>query len=275
MTQAFNLSQLANKVNSSGQLDATSGLSGATPIANGGTNNASLGVTAGGVVYTDGSKQENTGAGTTGQFLKSNGSSAPTWETPTGGFSNMQVFTSSGTFTVPAGITKAKVTVVGGGGGGGGANSGSYAGGGGAGGGAAIEIVTGLSGTVSVTVGSGGSGGNYGSGYGGTGGTSSFGAYCSATGGAGGKGGEASSTSIGSLGGIGSGGDMNIRGGAGMARVSATATGAGGNSILGGGGNGVQSAAGVAGGAYGGGGGGSSDNRIGAVGASGVVIVEY
>ena len=34
-----------------------------------------------------------------------------------GGISNMQVFTSSGTFTVPAGITKVKVTVVGGGGG--------------------------------------------------------------------------------------------------------------------------------------------------------------
>ena len=35
-----------------------------------------------------------------------------------GGFSTMQIFTSSGTFTVPSGITKMKVTVVGGGGGG-------------------------------------------------------------------------------------------------------------------------------------------------------------
>jgi len=34
-----------------------------------------------------------------------------------GGFSNIQVFTASGTFTVPANVTKAKVTVVGGGGG--------------------------------------------------------------------------------------------------------------------------------------------------------------
>jgi len=32
-----------------------------------------------------------------------------------GGFSNLTVFTSSGTWTVPAGITKCKVTVVGGG----------------------------------------------------------------------------------------------------------------------------------------------------------------
>lgn len=37
MTQAFNLSQLANNANSSGQLDASVGLFNATPIANGGT----------------------------------------------------------------------------------------------------------------------------------------------------------------------------------------------------------------------------------------------
>lgn len=37
MTQAFNLSQLANNLNTSGQLDATDGLYGAVPIANGGT----------------------------------------------------------------------------------------------------------------------------------------------------------------------------------------------------------------------------------------------
>lgn len=37
MTQAFNLSQLANNLNSSGQLDATDGLVNAVPIGNGGT----------------------------------------------------------------------------------------------------------------------------------------------------------------------------------------------------------------------------------------------
>ena len=37
MTQAFNLSQLANFTNSSGQLDASAGLYNATPVANGGT----------------------------------------------------------------------------------------------------------------------------------------------------------------------------------------------------------------------------------------------
>jgi len=37
MTQAFNLSQLANNLNTAGQLDATDGLVNAVPIANGGT----------------------------------------------------------------------------------------------------------------------------------------------------------------------------------------------------------------------------------------------
>ena len=37
MTQAFNLSQLANNLNSAGQLDATDGLVNAVPVANGGT----------------------------------------------------------------------------------------------------------------------------------------------------------------------------------------------------------------------------------------------
>jgi len=37
MTQAFNLSQLANFTNSSGQVDASAGLYNATPVANGGT----------------------------------------------------------------------------------------------------------------------------------------------------------------------------------------------------------------------------------------------
>lgn len=47
MTQAFNLAQLANNLNSSGQLDATDGLTGVLPIANGGT-----GSTAGAVLLT-------------------------------------------------------------------------------------------------------------------------------------------------------------------------------------------------------------------------------
>lgn len=45
MTQAFNLSQLANNLNTAGQLDATDGLVNAVPIANGGTG-ASIASTA-------------------------------------------------------------------------------------------------------------------------------------------------------------------------------------------------------------------------------------
>lgn len=41
MTQAYNLSQLANNLNSAGQLDATDGLVNAVPIANGGTGASS------------------------------------------------------------------------------------------------------------------------------------------------------------------------------------------------------------------------------------------
>ena len=42
MTQAFNLSQLANNLDSSGRLDATDGLVNAVPIANGGTGASSI-----------------------------------------------------------------------------------------------------------------------------------------------------------------------------------------------------------------------------------------
>jgi phage-related tail fiber protein len=41
MTQAFNLSQLANNVNTAGQLNASTGLSSTVPVANGGTGTSS------------------------------------------------------------------------------------------------------------------------------------------------------------------------------------------------------------------------------------------
>lgn len=199
MTQAFNLSQLANKVNTSGQLDISTGATGTLPIANGGTNNGSLPVTAGGVVYTDGSKQVNTGAGSSGQLLQSNGASAPTWVAPpVGGFSNCVVYTTSGTFdSVALNATKARITVIGGGGGAGGGSS-TAAGKGGGQGGFASAIVSGLSGTYSITVGNGGNGGGFGNTTGASGQTSSFGSLVSATGGAGG--GSYSSGTVGATG---------------------------------------------------------------------------
>lgn len=193
MTQASNVGILTPKINSSGQLDATTGLTGATPIANGGTNNASLAVTAGGVLYTDGSKVVNVGAGTSGQVLQSNGASAPTWGTAGGGGLNgMTTFTSSGTFTVPAGVTKILVELCGAGGGARGATPSA-----GAAGGYSIGVITVTPGaSITATIGTGVANG--------TGGTTSF-STISATGG--------SCSSSGGSGGTGSGGSRNITGG--------------------------------------------------------------
>ena len=218
-------------------------------VANGGTGASTL--TSNNVILGNGvAAVQFVAPGSSGNVLASNGT---TWASTTiqTGFSNVQVFTSSGTFTVPAGITRAKVTVVGGGG-----SGAAGVGGGGGGGGTAIEIVTGLTpaGTVTVTVG-------------GVAGTSSFGAYCSATGGA------TVASIVGGAGGVGSGGDINLSGsggGGGGTTGGFSIYGTGGSSSLGGGGYGGVNSAGGSGGNYGGGGAGG-----GGVGAGGVVIVEY
>jgi hypothetical protein len=221
-----------------------------------------------------------------------NGSGAITIaSTAAGGFANMQVFTSSGTWTNPGNITKVKVTVVGGGGGGGGtepSSSVTAAGGGGAGG-AAIEIIPFPSGTnVPVTIGAVGNPGPSNS-AGGTGGTSSFGPYCSATGGSGGLRGAASAADglgAGGTGGSGSGGDLNLTGTAGGFGENDDTTnirhgGVGGGSILGGGGRGqvrnpTATPANVSPGNTGSGGGGSAAaGAVGGAGGAGVVIVEF
>jgi hypothetical protein len=56
----------------------TTNVTGTLPIANGGTNSTAT-PTAGGVVYGTGTAQAVTAVGTSGQFLKSNGASAPSW----------------------------------------------------------------------------------------------------------------------------------------------------------------------------------------------------
>lgn len=259
MTVAFNLSQLANYVNSSGQLDAANGLVNATPVANGGTGAASTtayAVQCGGTTST-GAHQAIASVGTTGQILTSNGAAAlPTFQAPaSSGFTNIAVYTSSGNWSVPSGITKAKVTVVGGGGGGGNNDYGDvYVISGGGGGGTAIEYVTGLSGTISVTVGAGGAQGTTGA----TGGTSSFGSYCSASGGTGGQSWPGYGPQpVQGNGGAGSGGSINISGGLG-AGGSGTSAGAG-----------ISSMSAGAGQLYGGGGNRYTD------GAAGIVFIEY
>jgi hypothetical protein len=192
---------------------------------------------------------------------------------------NVQVFSSVGsglTFTIPTGVTKLKVTVVGGGGGGGAFyNSGcsTFLGGGGGGGGAAIKWLSGLtpSNTLSVTVGAGGSGGSSGNTSSVASGTQSI-TTVSATGGAAGGAGFFGS-GLGGAGGLGSNGDLNIGGSAGS--PGAITNGTGGSSILGGGGV-ATSGSGSTGRPYGGGasGGGSFPSPDG-VGAAGVVIFEW
>jgi hypothetical protein len=73
---------------------------------------------------------------------------------------SQQTFTSSGTFTIPTGITAVKVTVVGGGGAGGGATVGGNIGGGGGAGGLTLGYLSGLTpgNTLTVTIGAGGTG---------------------------------------------------------------------------------------------------------------------
>lgn len=61
-----------------GKVGLTTHVSGTLPIANGGTNTTAT-PTNGGVAYGTGSAVAYTAAGTSGQFLQSNGSAAPTW----------------------------------------------------------------------------------------------------------------------------------------------------------------------------------------------------
>lgn len=212
-----------------------------------------------------------------------------------GVYRSSQIFTVSGTYTAPAGLKRAKVTVVGGGGGGGGSGATSggtgAAAGGGAGGGMAVKTVTAatIGASQTVTIGAGGLAGATGS-TGGTGGTTSFGAIITATGGTGGAGSSAQSGPApggagGQTPGTGSSGDYNLTGQGGGTSFVASSSGIGGiggSSPMGGGGAAVSvsvSSAGTVGGNYGGGAGGSALGQsqsatVGSAGAPGVVIVE-
>jgi len=88
-------------------------ISGVATIAQGGTDNGSLAVTAGGVIYTDGTKFQNVGAGSSGQLLQSGGASAPSWITsPAGATVAMYVTGTSTSFTMNANTTAIFSTVV-------------------------------------------------------------------------------------------------------------------------------------------------------------------
>jgi len=205
------------------------------------------------------------------------------------GLQSQQVFTASGTWTKPSGITKIKVTVTGGGAGGGSGSSGNNQGGGGGAGGTAIEIIDVSSvSTVSVTVGAGG--GRSASGddkEGNDGATSSFGSYCTGNGGYRGNHSHQARAWYHSLGGAASGGQINLPGGPGGASGGDNAQDgpgapSGGASFWGGGSTGGSegnvSSVSVDAQVYGAGGGGgdhsSGVSNPGAAGKSGIVVIE-
>jgi hypothetical protein len=201
------------------------------------------------------------------------------------GFSQSMPFVGSGTsaasfnWTVPAGVTTARVRVKGGGGGGGGANAG-VPGSGGGGGGYAEGYVTVTPGTViPITCGGGGVAGVVG-GVGGDGGSSSFGTLLSATGGKGGN----PAGGLPGVGGTGTGGSTinaaGSGGGLGWPLTAGTVGGMGGASWDTPHSQFPVGSAGLAGSGYGGGGsgGGSSSTPTyfnGGQGGPGAVFVEF
>lgn len=86
MTQAYNLSQLANNLNSSGQLDATDGLVNAVPVANGGT-----GASTAAAARTNLSVPSTTGSGASGSWNISVTSASSASTLSTGNWSVLEV----------------------------------------------------------------------------------------------------------------------------------------------------------------------------------------
>ena len=132
------------------------------------------------IVATGASAVTRVGAGTDGQFLTaaSTASTGLTWSTvsiPSAVSMNEQIFTSSGTWTAPTGVTKVWLIVVGGGGGGGSRGSNPELAIGGSGGAQTQQQLTVIPGTgYTVTIGGGGGvGGSGGVGY--QGGTTTIG----------------------------------------------------------------------------------------------------
>jgi len=295
MTQAFNLSQLANNVNTSGQLNAAAGLYNQTAVPNGGTGVAS--VTSGRLLLGAGTSAMTELAGAAlNDVVTWNGTAWISQVGAGGAAPVVTIYAAPATWSKPASIKAVKVTVFSGGGGGAGSrnrpSSGQpQAGGGGGGaGGFGFFPAASIPGPVSVTVGTAGAGGT----VPGTpatvtagtpGGSSSFGAFITATGGAGAPGAGNGNPTPGGAAGSFTPSPTNIgRPGFNGAAGSTTVSGTGGNSFqlwgIGGPGSGTNSTPGTAGSGYGAGGGGGCTNSpsggtaSGGAGTAGYVIVE-
>lgn len=196
----------------------------------------------------------------------------------------------AGTYTVPSGIHKIFVRLVGGGGGGGAADgvlNQTAAGNGGSAGGYLEKTLTVVPGTdYSYFVGAGGPGGTVPSNNGSSGTSTTFdGSTLTGTNGDGGAGGATGTTSragTATAGGVPTGGDVNIRGGSGeqslISLIAWAKGGRGGESILGAGGMGNTAGTGFSGLGYGSGGGGggttNATDRAGGDGAQGIIIIQ-
>ncbi len=198
------------------------------------------------------------------------------WDTQ--GSGGIEIFTSSGTFTAPGGVSKVYLSMIGGGGNGAaGGNSGNGIGAGG--GGSAGQMIQNYPFTVVA-------GNNYTTTIGGAGESTSFDSV-SVAGGNGGSGGSSGST--GGAGGAAkspdapaapTGGLMCIATGSGASASGQQYGGGGGGTSFGAGGNGGNSSVGAAGGANTGAGGGGGPSKVGSgyaggSGGSGICIVMY
>ncbi len=264
-------------------------------IAHGGTNTNAT-PTAGAIVYGNGTAYAISAAGTSGQYLQSAGTGAPIWAQP--GPASIQVLSTSGTYTTPAGVKAIIIELVGGGGGSGaiaaaaGNNNGTVSGGGGSGSYTRALIINPAS-SYTYIIGLGGTASAIGV-AGGNGGATSFNAgTITAPGGTGGDAGSTvanGSVSLGGAGGVaGIGGSFMVPGhggGTGFSGSVISVAGTGANSYFGDGGVAPAvidgtSRSGVAGSSFGAGASGAAAVNVGtgALGAAGfhgvIIVTEY